>query len=465
MKLLNRHILTKVLDSEVVGGPPEPVPPFTGISIDSRTIRPGEIFFAIVGDKNDGHDYIVGAFEKGAAAVVINRSRLEQFARPGLGLIYAVENTHEALLNLAAYIRRHIDARFAAVTGSNGKTTTKEMLYSIVNVAHRSFRSPGNLNNLFGLPISLGMMPDDAEFAVFELGISVPGEMTRLASVIKPELAVITNIGLAHLETLKTVENIVTAKFELIDNLPVGAVVVLNADDPYLINEARRRHLEYIGFGITEDCRFRASNIRLDESGSQLFDVDGQTVALPTLGRVNLYNALAAIAASAVWGCTPEQWCEGLAGFMPVALRLSVEEYQGLMLLIDCYNANPGSMAASLETLRELPTSGRRLAVLADMLELGEQSQQLHYDVGRLVATGVVDRLFCLGPQSMHLAAGARDGGMDETAVRHFAAHQELLDALLAEVTKGDAILFKGSRGMEVEKILFGLKGSAFKNN
>jgi len=465
VKHLNPEILKIALEPDIVMGPAAAVETFAGLSIDSRTIKPGEIFFAIVGDKNDGHNFVEAAFKQGAAAVVINRSRLSQFSQTPAGLILAVDDTHEALLNLAAYIRRRTDASFAAVTGSNGKTTTKEMFYAIARVRHNAFRSPGNLNNLYGLPISLGRMPDDVEYAIFELGISVPGEMTRLTAVIKPELAIITNIGPAHLETLKTIENIVKAKFELIDNLPVGAMVVLNADDPLLMAEAARRNLDFIGFGINRDCRFMARDIHMKSDSGLSFAVDGHTISIPVYGRVNIYNALAAIAASSVWGCEPDEWIKGLADFHPVDMRLEMEVFEGLHLMIDCYNANPESVACGLQSLREFEVTGKKIAVLGDMLELGETSADYHFRAGQQVAEAGLDYLLCLGPQAQHIARGAVAAGMDEKKVFHFSKHQDLLNRLMEIIARGDLILCKGSRGMELEKIVTGIKGSAFKNN
>ncbi len=461
---MNPEILQKVLESDMAADSDAAVPQFTGLSIDSRKVKPGDIFFAIKGEKHDGHDFVVGAFKRGAVAAVVNRAQMNVFTEKKPGLIFTVEDTHEALLNLAGYIRRRSDTRFAAITGSNGKTTTKEMLYSIVKSRHSVYRSPGNLNNLFGLPISLGQMPE-VDYAIFELGISVPGEMLRLASIIKPELVLITNIGPAHLETLKTMDNVVKAKFELIDRLPVGAVVVLNADDQLLVAEAGRRNLDYIGFGIESECRFKARNIRTDEKKRLSFEVCGQRITLPLFGRVNVYNALGAIAAAAVWECGPEEWAAGLSECQPMEMRLALEEYEELKLLVDCYNANPESMKAALEILGEFETEGRKIAVLGDMLELGQASKKMHFDVGRRAADAGIDYLFCLGQESAEMAKGALSAGMKKDDVFHFLTHQDLMDGLLGIIAKGDMILLKGSRGMELEKIVIGLKGSAFKSN
>lgn len=465
VKNLSPETLQKVLEADMATGFDVAVPTFSGLSIDSRTIKPGEIFFAITGGRNDGHNYVEKAFARGAAAVVISRSHAERFAGIKQGPILVVNDTHEALLNLAGYLRRHFDAHFAAITGSNGKTTTKEMLYSIVRVKHKAFRSPGNLNNLFGLPISLGQMPNEVDYAIFELGISVPGEMSRLTSLIKPELALVTNIGPTHLESLKTIDNVVKAKFELIDRLPIGAIVILNADDSNLMKEAERRKLDYIGFGIESKCQFQAKNIRADAGEGLSFEVGGQKIVLQLFGRVNVYNALAAVTASSVWKCTPEEWAAGLAGFRPVDMRLVLEHHQGLHLLIDCYNANPASVRAALRALKEFETKGRKIAVLGDMLELGSTSKQLHYETGQEVARSKVDYLLCLGPQSEALAEGAHTGGMEKNNIWHFREHQQMLDCLLGLVAREDVILFKGSRGMEMEKIVIGLKGAAFKSN
>ncbi len=465
MTHLNSEIIKTALSPEILGGGERPGLTFAGLSIDTRTIKRDEIFFAIVGDNNDGHKYVHEAFNRGAAAVVINRSRLAEFSGETMGPIFAVDDTHEALLNLAAYIRRFLHARFAAVTGSNGKTTTKEMFYAIISGRYTAYRSPGNLNNLFGLPLSLALMPEDAQYAVFELGISVPGEMTRLASVIKPDLALITNIGPSHLETLKTIANVVKAKFELIDRLPIGAAVVLNVDDPNLMAEAERRHLKFVGFGIEKECQFQAHDIAMSPETGVVFTVENQRIHIPVFGRANVYNALAAIAASSVWGCTPEDWSRGLASFRPVSMRFEVEEYRGLHLVIDCYNANPASVIASLESMNEIDVSGKKIAVLGDMLELGDSAEELHRSVGAEAARLGIAYLFCLGPQSRYIAEGAVAAGMKDSAVMHFDEHQSLLNKLLEVIAPGDLILCKGSRGMQMEKITIGLKGAAFKSN
>ncbi|MCK5125776.1 MAG: UDP-N-acetylmuramoyl-tripeptide--D-alanyl-D-alanine ligase [candidate division Zixibacteria bacterium] len=459
------NILSGVLETELVNAPENGIANFRGFSIDSRTIKSGEVFFAIVGDNNDGHQYVSQAFEKGASVAVINKSQIDKIKSSMTGPLFIVEDTHVALLEIAAYLRRHMETSFAGVTGSNGKTTTKEMLYAIADVNHKAFRSPGNLNNLYGLPISLGMMPEDTEYAVFELGISTPGEMSRLAAVIKPELALITNIGPAHLETLGSIENVVKAKFELIDTLPVGALVVLNADDTNLMTEAKRRNLSFIGFGIDNPTDFTATDLDVTEDGLRTFVVNGQQITLNAIGRVNVYNALAAIAASSVWGCLPEEWSKGLNAFIPDDLRMKQEQFNGLQLLIDCYNANPDSVSASLEAVKELNVSARKIAVLGDMLELGSSSDDLHRKAGQMAADAGIDYLFCLGPQSRHIRDGAISSGMNEGSVMHTEDKQDLLDSLLKIIEQGDLILFKASRGMELEKIIHGLKASAFKNN
>ncbi len=462
---MNRTILKTVLHSDIIEGPLDAMPDFAGLSVDSRTLKKGDLFFAIVGDNNDGHDYIANVFSRGASAAVISRNRMDEFKENPPGLIYVVNDTHEALLNLAAYIRRQIDARFAAVTGSNGKTTTKEMLYSILKVSNPTFRSPGNLNNLFGLPLSLGMMPEDAKYAVFELGMSTPGELTQLASIIKPELAIITNIGPAHLETMKTIENIVKAKFELIENLPVGAEVILNADDKYLMAEAKRRNLKFTGFGIDNETDFTAKNISAGKPCEISFTINNHKLTVPASGKVNIYNALAAVAASSIWGYQSEQWIKGLAAFRPADMRMTVEEHEGLSLLIDCYNANPASTKASIDTLANFDTKGKRIAILGDMLELGEKSKSLHYEVGRYIFDAGIDMLIALGPLSKNIISGAIDAGMDKSKLFHGKDHQEILDHLLNVIMKNDLLLIKGSRGMQMEKIITGLKGTAFKNN
>lgn len=462
---MSAEILQTILEAELVSPGPNPLSGGAGLSIDTRSLLPGEIFFAIPGTTHDGHDYVEAAFRRGAAAAVINRSQKARFADNCPGLLIVVEDTHAALLAMARYLRRDSQASFAGITGSNGKTTTKEMLYAVMSVRHRAYRSPGNLNNLFGAPIALGRMPQNVQYAIFEMGISYPGEMTKLAGIIRPEIAVMTNIGPAHLETLKTIDQIVQAKFELIDHLPAGATIVLNGDDPRLIAEARRRNLAFTAFGIDTDCLFRAKDIRLTLDRRISFTVSGQVIELPVLGRANVYNALAAVAAASVWGARPEDWAAGLAAFEPAAMRLTLEHYRGLDLLIDCYNANPESVKEALRTLQGFTVVGRKIAVLGDMLELGDLSDALHVEIGRTAATAGIDFLLCLGPHSTATVDGARAAGMKPETIRHYATHQALLEALAALVRPGDMVLFKGSRGMELEKIVVGLKGSAFAGN
>ncbi len=462
---MSPETLQKVLGSELLPGPSGGMTPPAGLSIDSRTVQPGDVFFALPGSNRDGHDFVTAVFSKGASAAVINRAFRNRFASDRPGPLFVVDDTHQALLSLAQYLRRSSSAAFAGVTGSNGKTTTKEMLYAIMAVRHRTYRSPGNLNNLYGLPIALGRMPEDIRYAIFELGISYPGEMSRLAAIVQPEIGIITNISRAHLETLKTLDNIVKAKFELIDFLSSRATVVLNADDSRLTAEARRRGLEFVGFGIDHTCRFRAENIRQTSDDMILFETDGSTIRLPLLGRANVYNALAAIAASSVWGAGPNDWVAGLAGFKPIDMRLTLEHHAGLDLLVDCYNANPESVKEALRTLQAMKAQGRKLAVLGDMLELGKLSATLHQEIGRIAAAAGLDFLLCLGPQSAATVSAAKAAGMAPDRVIHCLTHQELLESLLRLVTTGDLILFKGSRGMELEKIVVGLKGSAFTSN
>jgi UDP-N-acetylmuramoyl-tripeptide--D-alanyl-D-alanine ligase len=465
VKTVSPEILQMVLEAELVyPGQTQPTG-CSGLSIDTRSLVPGEIFFAIPGTTHDGHDYVVAAFKRGASAAVINRSQRERFADGQPGLLIVVDDTHKALIEMARYLRRASPAAFAGITGSNGKTTTKEMLYAIMSVRHRTYRSPGNLNNLFGAPIALGRMPQNVQYAIFEMGISYPGEMTKLAGIIQPEIAVMTNIGPAHLETLKTVDQIVQAKFELIDQLPAEAVIVLNGDDPRLVAEAHRRKLSFTAFGVDVDCPFRARDIRLTLDRRISFTVSGQVIELPVLGRANVYNALAAVAAASTWGARPEDWAAGLAAFEPAAMRLTLEHYRGLDLLIDCYNANPESVKEALRTLQGFTVVGRKIAVLGDMLELGDMSDALHVEIGRTAATAGIDFLLCLGPHSAATVDGARTAGMKPETIRHYATHQELLEALVGLVRPGDMVLFKGSRGMELEKIVTGLKGSAFAGN
>jgi len=431
-----------------------------GVSIDSRTIREGELFIAIRGDRFDGHDFVAEAFRKGACGALVDRSALEtRYASlGGRPNIYPVEDTLLSLQELSLMHRKKFPVPLAAVTGSNGKTTTKEMLAAILLRKGPVLKNEGNLNNHIGVPLTLLKLGPPHRAAVIELGMSNFGEIELLTRLAQPDVGVITNIGPAHLEFLRNTDGVARAKGELLETMRSDGVAVLNVDDKYFEMLRARYAGKIVSFGIDGASDVRAADIRQSLAGTDFtMHAEGKafTVRLAAAGRHNVSNALAAAAAAVALGMTAEAVQAGLEEFRPVTMRSEVREVRGVTVLADCYNANPASMAAAITMLASLRNGGKRIiAVLGDMLELGEGAAAAHRAVGSAAAAAGVDLLILLGAQQKHVAEGARAGGM--SADRALLAGDAVRAAtLLRERARpGDTVLLKGSRGMKMEKVL-----------
>jgi len=436
-------------------------PEFTGVSTDSRNIRTGELFIPLVGPRYDGHDYIMPAFESGARCALVRKGR--PVDAPGAGCLVEVADTLEALQAIASYVRRKYAATpVIGITGTNGKTTTKEMTASILGLRGPVLKNEGNLNNEIGLPLSLIRLEPAHWAAVLEMGMSGPGEIARLSEIAGPDVGVITNIGAAHLETLGTVEAVARAKAELIDALPDNGRAVLNKDDPMLAGLIAKLGDRAVTFGRISGGQFTAESVSDGEKGVSfnLVTPDGKVpVAMPIHGYHNVMNALAAAAAAWTLGLTPDEMRSGLEAFRPVGMRMEVLRIGGVTVINDAYNANPASMAAALNTLSSFRDS-RKMAVLGDMLELGALAKESHYNVGRLAGAQRLSLLVLLGEHSGEIARGAVDAGMDEKDVLLAAGPDEAARALLSRLSPGDCLLVKGSRGMRMERIIEGLKSA-----
>lgn len=421
-----------------------------GISTDSRTIRPGELFVPLRGENFDGHDFLVRALRNGAAAC------LSEEVIAGLAVpVVQVQDTLRALGDLAAGLRRRFDGPLVAVTGSSGKTTTKEMLASILVRTAPGLKTEGNFNNLVGLPLTLFRLERDHRWAVVELGMSARGEIARLAEIAFPTVGIITNIGPAHLETLHGLDGVARAKGELFAALKPGGIAIFNADDPRVAALPVANGVTCIGYGIEGLARVRAE--RIEEGGGAVsfrlqLDDAGWPVTLKVPGRFHVYDALAAAAAALALEIPAEQIVAGLEVFVPLSGRMQSHLLDGgVILLEDYYNANPLSMQAALQALSGYGETGRRIGVLGDMLELGVASAELHRQIGRAAAESC-DVLVTFGPQARGIADGAREACMqgeivscdDPTAVAEW---------LLPRLQPGDRLLLKGSRGMRMERI------------
>ncbi len=420
----------------------------TAICTDTRAIEPGCLFICLKGDRFDGHDFVEEALAKGAAAILCSEPL--SLAAPQVW----VPDTGVALLRLAAYYRRKFTLPVVGLTGSVGKTTTKEMVFAVLSQKYKTLKNEGNLNNAIGLPLTVFRLDASYEAAVLEMGMADFGEIAALTRVAQPDIGILTNIGVSHIETLGSRENILKAKLEILEGMAPDAPLLLNLDDP-LLQTVRDTGRPMITYGIhNPDCQYRGVNIAHEGLSTHFelaYNGKRSTVTLPTVGEHNVYNALAAFAAGQFLGVPPDLAAQGLQGYEPAGMRQRIRDYQGITVIEDCYNAAPDSMRASLGTLRDLPAR-KRVAVLGDMLELGEIREQAHRDVGAFAADCKPDALFAYGEAAAGYIEGAAKAGF--THCRHFMEKEALTGALLQTLAEGDAVLFKGSRGMKLEEVI-----------
>jgi len=425
--------------------------PFCGVSTDSRSIRPGELFVPLCGEKFDGHDYIRSALDAGAAAVLSHRKLDES-----IPAVY-VTDTLEALGQMAACYRESLNARVVAITGSVGKTTTKEMLAGILATTYKVWKTQENHNNNIGLPLTILAAPSDTQVLVLELGMNHFGEMSRLTAIAKPDMVVITNIGSMHIEHLGSREGILRAKLEILEGLQPGGTAVFSGDEPLLWGLKNINAGRIVYFGIeNEQCDIRAMDVEMPQGGSR-FRMEGPNVQfdvyVPAEGRHSIQNALASAAVALCCDVKPANIQQALSRFQNTGMRQKTYDAKGYTIIDDCYNAGPESMEAAILVLGDKKTQGRKIAVLGDMLELGDRSIAEHYRIGR-IAANKTDMIFTYGPNGDRTVAGAITGGMRQGSAMCFDSQEELVNAVVARARKGDVLLFKGSRGMQMEKAL-----------
>ena len=418
---------------------------------DSRKVRSGDLFVALKGAKADGHDFAETAINHGAVAALVSRPISEKL--PSI----EVEDTLRAYGDIAAGYRKLTGVKVVGITGSVGKTTTKEMTASVLEAAYHTAKTEGNHNNNLGLPMTIMDMPENTEVAVLEMGMNHSGEMEYLSSIARPDLAIITNIGTMHIEHLGTREGILQAKLEIMRGMPDDGAGVFNGDEPLLWNiRAIGKHKKYY-YGIENHaCDVTATDIvELDDGVRFVVHGFGQQFELfvPMLGRHAVYNALAATTVGLLLGVKPEQIQARFSSFHNTGMRQKIYVKNGVTIIEDCYNAGPESTEAALDVLAGIKTDGRRIAVLGDMLELGNRSAAEHYRIGRL-AVGKADLLLTYGEHSIRTLTGAITGGMNPKNTDHFDTHEDMAHMLKMRVSEGDVVLFKGSRGMRMEKVL-----------
>lgn len=455
MKELTLAQIAEACGGTLIGGNEAKEYTVTGVEIDSRRVKAGDLFVAIPGEKVDGHKFIPDVLKKGAYA-------LSQQSLDVDGAYILVEDTVTAMKRLARFYRNTLDIKVVGITGSVGKTSTKEMIASVLGTKFRVHKTQGNFNNGIGLPLTIFQIEKEHQVAVLEMGISEFGEMHELADMAQPDIMVITNIGLCHLENLKTRDGILKAKTESFAHLKPDGVVILNGDDDKLSTVEQVAGRKPVFYGIkgrnlceTSVCADAVTEHGLEGMTAEFHTPQGDMeVFIPIPGEHNVYNALAATCVAEQLGLSMDEIKCGIAAASTISGRTNLIHTKGMTVIDDCYNANPVSMKASLDVLSK--AGGRKIAVLGDMGELGEDEQQLHYEVGTYAGTLPIDLLFCVGTLSGKLAEGAKKQNPALT-VKHYGTREEMTEELLATVKEGDAVLVKASHFMEFPKVVAAL--------
>lgn len=455
MKELTLAQIAEACGGTLIGGNEAKEYTVTGVEIDSRRVKAGDLFVAIPGEKVDGHKFIPDVLKKGAYA-------LSQQSLDVDGAYILVEDTVTAMKRLARFYRSTLDIKVVGITGSVGKTSTKEMIASVLGTKFRVHKTQGNFNNGIGLPLTIFQIEKEHQVTVLEMGISEFGEMHELADMAQPDIMVITNIGLCHLENLKTRDGILKAKTESFAHLKPDGVVILNGDDDKLSTVEQVAGRKPVFYGIkgrnlceTSVCADAVTEHGLEGMTAEFHTPQGDMeVFIPIPGEHNVYNALAATCVAEQLGLSMDEIKCGIAAASTISGRTNLIHTKGMTVIDDCYNANPVSMKASLDVLSK--AEGRKIAVLGDMGELGENEKQLHYEVGTYAGTLPIDLLFCVGTLSGKLAEGAKKQNPALT-VKHYGTREEMTEELLATVKEGDAVLVKASHFMEFPKVVAAL--------
>ncbi|WP_195984042.1 UDP-N-acetylmuramoyl-tripeptide--D-alanyl-D-alanine ligase [Clostridium sp. D33t1_170424_F3] len=425
----------------------------TSVSTDSRQIEPGALFVPIKGERTDAHAYIDATFAAGAVASLTEEHAQMEDTHAWI----RVPSTQTALQLIATAYRARFAIPVVGVTGSVGKTTTKEMIALALSAGKNVMKTEGNFNSQIGLPLTLFRLEPQNEAAVVEMGMSDFGEMSRLAQIAAPNIAVVTNIGISHIQQLKTQQNIMEEKLHIIDRFTPESILFLNGDDPLLAGLRGRMQVRMRYFGMQPWCDYRAEQIEFHPNGVRFLfcaDETRQRVELPVLGLHNVTNALASLAVSQVLGVDLQAAAESLGGYHPLAMRQQLHRQNGVTVIDDSYNASPDAIKSSLDVLQTLrEQDGRCIAVLADMLELGALEDRAHYEVGAYAARTGIDALVTVGKRAKRMADGAKKEN-PELLCLVCDTNDEAVSALKKYLQRGDVVLVKGSRGMHTDEIV-----------
>ncbi len=451
---LSLREIARLIGAEMIGVEPPAVTgviadSISGWSIDSRTIASGDCFFALRGPTHDGHDFVVSVLEGGAALAIV-----EKKTDTG-GLQMLVPDSTVALQSLGRGARRSWGGTVIGVTGSAGKTTTKDTIASLISTTFPTGRNLGNLNNHLGLPLSILRLPNDSRVAVLEMGMNHAGEIRDLAAIAGPQVGVVTNVGWAHTENFPDgIAGVARAKSELIQALPREGTAVLNADDPNVREFSKLHAGKTVFFGLSETAEVRAENVHLSPQGAT-FRALGVEFESPLAGRHGVSNVLAGLAVAHVMGIAPEKLRDAVRSLAPGKMRGEQTNRNGITVINDCYNANPGAMLSMLELLRDTPGT-RRIAVLGEMLELGREAETLHRKVGRFAAEQGIHAVIGIRGAGRWMVSEAIAAGLSGGAALFFETPESAGAFLKTYLKSGDTVLFKGSRGVHVERALEG---------
>ena len=438
---------------------------FHGVSIDSRAVSSDNIFFCIAGENHDGHDFIPEAVSRGAHAIVVRRDRVpDSTMYPGVVFV-GVDNTLSAMQELSRLYLRRIDPRKIAVTGTNGKTTAKNLIATALGARYRTCATRGNLNNQFGVPLSIFEFDSDCEVAVMEFGMSTPGEIERLVVLYDPDVRLILNIGPAHLQTMKTIDAIAEAKFEILRHADESDWAVLNMDDPNIRSRSYRYRLNRITYGTSRENEVHPEKVFCNGSGHAHIVYKGEEIKLPILGLHHVSNVLATLAVARVLDVPYPLAKARIESYVPDADRMGVENIHGITLINDAYNANPVSVAGALDTITSMKVTGKRIVVLGDMLELGDKAEEYHEQIGRKLAQCHPNNSIIVGQFAEAVKAAAIDAGLSPDMVEVVQDLDEVVDRLGKLLHSGDLLLLKASRALKFERVESGLKATLGRRN
>jgi len=428
---------------------------FTGISTDSRKILISEVFLALHGENFDGHTFIPQVIEQGIQCIILSRRETIQKAEYEINVIL-VDDTLKALGSLAAYLRNQNQVSVAAITGSNGKTTTKEILFSIFSKKYNTLHTKGNLNNEIGLPLTLLNLSNEHQWAVLELGMNQKGEINRLSKICRPDIGIITNVGKAHIEFFGSMEKIADAKGEMLPNIRKNGIAILNYDNPMYNQLKNLSKSNILSFGLSENADVRATDVNAHHFSTTfnlIYEKSSRQITVNQPGAFMVYNCLAAASAAFAAGIEIDTISRGISDFSTISGRMNITEFEDEIVLIDdTYNASPDSMAEAVQMLTSLDNPGRKILISGDMLELGKESDELHFKTGKQAAESGLDLILATGKQSVQFTEGAISGGLNKDSV-YTGTKNEIVQTLKAIIKRKDTLLIKGSRGIKMEEI------------